>query len=136
MKKTLVRFFGGVAIVCGTLLGLPASAHAQIAIDATTQDGPAHQSLYQVIHITNQGTAEANGVIVTFTAPKGAKVDTACVFDRVHGVGTYTCLVGTLPGGQTADVPFSISMSKSGEVDVEVTCDQGAFSGSISIAIL
>jgi hypothetical protein len=138
MKKTLVRFFGGAVMVCGAFLGSPSSAHAQsvqIAIDATTRDGPAREALPQVIHVTNQGTAEATGVTVTFTPPKGAKVDTACQFDRLHGVGSYTCLVGTLPAGQTADVTFLVSMHKSGDVGVEVTCDQGTFVALLSITI-
>ena len=138
MKKTLVRFFGGAVMVCGAVLGLPASSHAQsvqIAIDGTTHGGPPRQSLVQVIHVTNQGTAEATNVTVTFTAPKGAKVDSACQLDRFHGVRSYSCFVGALPGGQSVDVPFSISMNKSDDVGVEVTCDQGTFVGSLSITI-
>jgi hypothetical protein len=138
MNKTLVRFFGGAVMVCGAALGLPGSAQAQsvqIAIDNTTQGGPPRQSLPQVIHVTNQGTSEATGVTVTFTAPKGAKVDSACQLDRFHGVRSYSCFVGTLPGGQTADVTFLISMNKSDDVGVEVTCDQGTFVGSLSITI-
>jgi Domain of unknown function DUF11 len=135
MKKTLVRFFGGAVMVCGTLLGLPTSAHAQISIDANMQSGAARQSLLQVIHVTNGGSAEATGVTVTFTAPKGTKVDSTCPSDRFHGVLSYTCFVGTIPGGQTADVTFSISMNKSGDVDVEVTCDLGTFVDSLQITI-
>jgi hypothetical protein len=138
MKKTLVRFFGGAVMVCGAWLGLPTSAHAQsgqIAIDDTTQSGPPRQSLPQVIHITNQGTGEATNVTVTFTPPKGTKVDSVCQFDRFHGVGSYTCLVGTIAGGQTVDVTFSISMNKSGDVGVEVNCNEGTFVGSLSITI-
>jgi hypothetical protein len=134
MEKTLVRFFGGVVMVCGTLLGLSTSAQAQISMDANVQDGPARQALTQVIHVTNGG-AEATGVTVTFTPPKGAKVDSACQYDRFHGVGSYACFVGTLPAGQTAHVLFSISMNKSGDVGVEVTSDQGTIVGSISITI-
>ena len=138
MKKTLVRFFGGAVMVWGAMLGLPTSAHAQsvqIAIDGTTHGGQPRQSLPQVIHVTNQGTAEATGVTVTFTAPKGAKVDSACQLDRFHGVRSYSCFVGTLAGGQTVDVSFVISMNKSDDVGVEVTCDQGTFVGSLSITI-
>jgi hypothetical protein len=138
MKKTLVRFFGGAVMVCGAVLGLAASAHAQsvqIAIDDSTQGGPPRQSLLQVIHVTNQGTAEATNVTVTFTAPKGAKVDSACQLDRFHGVRSYSCFVGTLTGGQTVNVPFSISLNKSDDVAVEVTCDQGIFVGSLSITV-
>lgn len=125
-------------IVCGTFLGLPASAHAQtvqIAIDDTTQGGPPRQSLLQVIHVTNQGTGDATNLSVTFTAPKGAKVDSTCQLDRFHGVRSYTCFVGTIAGGQTVDVPFSISLNKSEDVGVEVDCDQGIFVGSLSITI-
>jgi len=136
MKKTLVRFFGGAVMVCGTFLGFPTSARAQsIDISATTQNGPARQALTQVIHVTNLGGVQATGVTVTFTAPKGAKVDSACQFDRVHGVRSYSCFVGTLPGGQTVDVTFSISMNKSDDVGVEVICDQATFVGSLSITI-
>jgi len=138
MKKTLVRFFGGAVMVCGTFLGLPASAYAQavqIAIDGTTHGGPPRQSLLQVIHVTNQGTAEATNVTVTFTAPKGSKVDSSCQLDRFHGVRSYSCFVGTLSGGQTVDVTFSISMNKSDDVGVEVTADQGTFVGLLSITI-
>ena len=119
-----------------TLLGLPTSAHAQsIAIDPMTQNGPARQPLTQIIRVTNQGTGEATNVTVTFTAPKGAKVDSACQLDRFHGVRSYSCFVGTVPGGQTVDVPFSISMNKSEDVGVEVTADQGTFVGLLSITI-
>lgn len=136
MKKTLVRFFGGAVMVCGNLLALPTSAHAQIAIDSSMHDGPAHQSLDQVIHVTNIGTSDITGVTVTFTAPKGTKVDnTVCQSDRFHGVLSYTCLVGTIPGGHAVDVTFSISMNKSGDVGVEVTSDQGTFVDSLPIVI-
>ena len=133
MGKTLARLVGGAVIICGVLLGLPTSAHAQpvqIAIDATTQDGPARQPLTQVIHVTNFGGTEATGVTVTFTPPKGVKVDTACPFDRLHGVRSYTCSLGTLAAGHSADITFSISMNKSGDVDLEVVCDQGTFIAS------
>jgi len=133
MEKTLVRFFGGAVMAWGTLLGLPTSAHAQsIAIDAAGQPGSARQPVTQVVGITNQGGPDATHVTVTFTVPKGAKVDSACQFDRFHGTGSYTCVVGTgtLAQGQTVYVPFTISMGKSGEVGVEVTCDQGTFVGS------
>ena len=126
-------------MVCGAFLGLPANAHAQsvqIAIDDTTQPGPPRQSLLQVIHVTNQGTGIATNVTVTFTAPKGAKVDSACQLDRFHGVRSYTCFVGTITGGATVDIPFSIALNKSDEVGVEVICDQGTFIGSLSITIL
>ena len=126
-------------MVWGGLVGLPASAHAQsIAIDPITQNGPARQPLTQIIRVTNQGGPNATGVTVTFTVPKGAKVDSACQFDRFHGVGSYTCTVGTgtLGAGDTVDIPFTISMGKSSQVSVEVTCDQGTFVGSISIVIL
>lgn len=125
-------------MVCGTFLGLPASAHAQtvqIAIDSTPQGGPPRQSLLQVIHVTNQGTGDATNVTVTFTAPKGAKVDSACQLDRFHGVRSYSCFVGTITGGGAIDVTFSISMNKSDNVGVEVDCDQGTFLGSLSITI-
>ena len=139
MEKTLVRFFGGAVMVWGALVGLPASAHAQsIAIDPITQNGPARQPLTQIIRVTNQGGADANHVTVTFTVPKGSKVDSSCQFDRFHGVGSYTCTVGTgtLTTGQTVDIPFTIAMGKSGEISLEVTCDQGTFVGSILITIL
>ena len=137
MEKTLVRFFGGAVMVWGALVGLPTSAHAQsIAIDPITQNGPARQPLTQVIRVTNQGGPDATNVTVTFTVPKGAKVDSSCQFDRYHGVGSYTCSVGTLAAGDIVDIPFTISMGKSSQVSVEVTCDQGTFVGSISIVIL
>jgi len=136
MKKTLVRFFGGAVMVWGALLGLPTSVHAQsITIDPLTQNGPARQPLTQVIRVTNQGGPDATGVTVTFTVPKGAKVDSACQFDRLHGVGSYNCVLGTLAAGQEVNIPFTISMNKSGEVGVEVTCDQGTVVGSLLITI-
>jgi len=138
MEKTLVRFFGGAVMVWGTLLGLPASADAQSAqidIEGPAVNGPAHQALPQVIHLTNVTGVDAKNVTVTFTVPKGTKVDSTCLFDRVHGVGSYTCSLGTLPGGGKAEVYFSISMNKSGDVGVEVTCDEGTFVGSLSITI-
>jgi len=139
MKKTLVRFFGGAVMVWGVCLGLPASTHAQVVqidIEGPAVNGPAHQALAQVIHLTNSSGAEASNVTVTFTAPKGAKVDSTCQFDRVHGVGSYTCYVGTLPAGGKAEVDFSISLNKSGDVGVEVTCNEGTFVGSLSITTL
>jgi len=144
MKKTLVRFFGGAAINCGTLLGLPNSAHAQsvnFVISANTVSGPARESVGpQVIRVTNDGSAEATGVTVTFTLPKGAKADAACQEDHLSGgVRSYTCLVGTLTTGQTAEVTFSLSMTKSGTADVgvDVTCDQFVSAGALlSITIL
>jgi len=122
-----------------TLLGLPTSAHAQsIAIDPMTQNGPARQPLTQIIRVTNQGGPDATNVTVTFTVPKGSKVDSTCQFDRFHGVGSYTCVVGTgtLAAGQTVDVPFTISMGKSGEIAVEVNCTEGTFVSSLLVTIL
>jgi hypothetical protein len=142
MQKTLVRFFGGAVMVCGAWLGLPASAHAQspsLDIYADTVPGPVRQAVGpQVIHVRNTG-APANGVSVTFTPPKGAKVDTTCQEDHLPGgLRSYTCVVGALGTGQTADVTFSISMTKSGtaNVGVDVTYDQGGSAGAlVSITI-
>ena len=140
MKKTLVRFFGGAVMVWATLLGLSTSAHAQwIDITTDTQDGPTHQPLAQVIHVTNgAGGAAATAVTLTFWPPKGAKVDSACQVDHYPGgLRSYTCLVGTLASGQTADVPFSISMTKSGDVNVvvQVSSDLDFASALFSIHI-
>jgi hypothetical protein len=88
--------------------------------------------------VRNTG-APANGVSVTFTPPKGAKVDTTCQEDHLPGgLRSYTCVVGALGTGQTADVTFSISMTKSGtaNVGVDVTYDQGGSAGAlVSITI-
>jgi len=142
MQKTLVRFFGGAVMVCGTWLGLPSSAHAQspsLDIYADTVPGPARQAVGpQVIHVHNSG-APANGVSVTFTPPKGAKVDTTCQEDHLPGgLRSYTCVVGALGTGQTADITFAISMTKGGtaNVGVDVTYDQGGSAGAlVSITI-
>src|SRR5690349_5520692 len=142
MEKTLVRFIGSAVMVCGTWLGLPSSAHAQavtLFIYADTVPGAAHQTVGpQVIHVVNQGSAEATGVAVTFTPPKGAKVDSACQVDHLPGgIRSYTCLVGALGPGQKADVTFSISMTKSNTADigVDATCDQGTSGALLSITI-
>jgi hypothetical protein len=132
MTKTLVRFFGGAALVWGTcLLGLPASAQAQgsvkFVLSADTNAGPARQTYPEVIHVTNEGTEDATGVTVTFTPPKGVKVDSDCQIDHLPGgIRSYTCLVGTIGYGQTVDVSFSISMTKPGDASftADVTCDQ------------
>src|SRR5438034_560396 len=96
MEKTLVRFFGSAAMVCGTWLGLPSSAHAQsvsLFIYADTVPGAVRQTVGpQVIHVVNQGSAEATNVSVTFTPPKGAKVDSTCQVDHSPGgIRSYTC---------------------------------------------
>jgi|SRR5678809_1478189 hypothetical protein len=140
MKKTLVRFFGGAVMVVGTLVGLSTSARAQsIGITTDTQDGPTHQPLTQVIHVTNgAGGAAATAVKVTFWPPKGAKVDSACQVDHFPGgLRSYTCEVGTLTPGQTVDVPFSLSMTKSGDVYVvaEVSSDLDFASALFSIHV-
>jgi hypothetical protein len=138
MKKTLVRFFGGAVMVCGTLLGLPASAHAQsfdIEIDATS--GPARQPLAQAIHVTNTNQFfPANNVTVTFRPPKGAKVDSDCQVEHFPGgYRSYTCVVGTLLPGQKADVNFSISMTQSGAYDVPVEVVGDLVSGGALLLI-
>ena len=142
MTKTLVRFFGSTVMLWGVaLLGIPASVHAQgsmtFILSADTNSGSTRDALPQVVHITNTG-AEATGVTATFTPPKGARVDGACQVDHLPGgLRTYTCSVGTLATGQTADVSFSISMTKSGDASfsVEVTCDQGV-DDSISLPLV
>ena len=142
MEKTLVRFLGGAAMVCGALVGLPASAHAQsVSFDivGTTSSGPARQMVGpQVIKVTNSGQEEATGVTVTFSPPKGAKVDSACQVDHLPGgYRSYTCSVGSLTPGQSIEITFSISMTASGDVGVEVTCDQPVSAGALlSITIL
>jgi hypothetical protein len=139
MKKTLVRFLGGAVMVCGGLLGLPTSAHAQslppaLDITVTPLTGPAHQATAQMITITHTGGGPATNMTVTFTVPKGAKVDSACQLDRFHGVSSYSCFVGDLTTGAIF-VPLTLSMSKSGEISVEVTCDQGSFTISLPVMI-
>ena len=84
----------------------------------------------QVIHVTNGGQLAANGVSVTFRPPKGAKVDTACQVDHfAGGYRSYTCFVGTLTPGQTADITFSISMIKSGNDWISVEANGDLVSG-------
>ena len=142
MQKTLVRFFGGAVMVWGALLGLPTGAHAQspsFDIWAETTPGSVRQIVGpQIIHVHNNGGA-ATGVSVTFTPPKGAKVDTTCQEDHLPGgVRSYTCLIGAVGPGQSTEVTFSISMTKSGtaNVSVDVTCDQGGDAGAlVSITI-
>jgi hypothetical protein len=140
MTKTLGRFFGGVVMVWGIwLLGLPANAQTQgsvtLYVSADTGSGVVHQSLPQVIHVYNAGTAEATGVTVTFNPPKGVSVDSTCQVDHLPGgLRSYTCLVGTIPGGQMADVSFSVSRIKAGDASftADVTCNEGA---TLSIAL-
>ena len=142
MQKTLVRFFGGTVMVWGALVGLPTSAHAQspsFDIWAETTPGSVRQAVGpQVIHVHNSGVP-ATGVSVTFTPPKGAKVDTTCQEDHLPGgIRSYTCLLGSLGTGQTEEITFSISVTKSGtaNVGVDVTSDQGGSSGAlVSITI-
>jgi hypothetical protein len=133
MKKTLVRFLGGVGMVGGAWLGSGSACAQSINITASTIPGPTRQTLPQVIHVRNQG-ADATGVTVTFTPDKGAKVDSTCQVDHLPGgIRSYTCLIGTLLAGDTIDIPFSISMTKSGNVDisVEATCDQALTFGAL-----
>jgi hypothetical protein len=122
MRKTLVRFFGGAVMVCGSWLGLPASAHAQsFDIVADTQDGSVREPLAQVVHVTNVGQLEATNVTVTFRAPKGAKVDCDCQVEHFPGgLRSYTYTVGSLAPGQKADVTFLFSMTRSGDYGVIV----------------
>ena len=122
MGKTLVRFFGGVAMVCGTWLGLPSGALAQsFDIAADTQNGTVREPVAQVVHLTNVGQFDANNVTVTFRAPKGAKVDCDCQVEHFPGgLRSYTYTVGTLTPGQKADITFLFSMTKSGDYTVIV----------------
>ena len=111
------------------LLGLPANAQGQVIFQtsADTSSGPARQTLPQVIHIYNAGFTDATGVTVTFTPPKGAKVDSNCLVNHLPGgVRSYTCLVGTIVSKQTVDISFSISMTKPGDASftADVTCDE------------
>ena len=120
MGKTLVRFFGGAVMVFGGWLGLSASAHAQsFDIAADTQDGPVRQPLAQVVHVKNVGQLEDTNVTVTFRAPKGAKIDCDCQVEHFPGgLRSYIYTVGTLAPGQTAEITFSFSMTKSGDYSV------------------
>ena len=139
MKKTLVRFFGGGVMVCGSLLGLAASAHAQtFDIVPVTQNGPAHQSLAQTIHITNLSQNTASNVMVTFRAPKGTKVDSDCQVDHLPGgLRSYSCALGSISPGQEADINFSFSTNQSGTFDitVQVNGDQVSGGGWFTITI-
>lgn len=141
MKKTLVRFFGGAVIVCGTLLGLSASAHAQsLVVETSPMSGSARQSLASVIHVTNTNQFfPANNVTVTFRPPKGARVDSNCQVEHFPGgYRSYTCAVGTLMPGQSVDVNFSISMAQTGDYNilVEVVGDLVSAGGSLPLTIL
>ena len=138
MRRTLVRFFGGAVMVCGTLLGLPAGAEAQsFDITAAILGGPAHQPLAQVIHVKNANPFFAvTNVIVTFRAPKGAKVDSNCQVDHfAGGLRSYTCEIGTLEVGQSADIEFSMSMTKSGDYDITVEVNGYLVSGGADFPI-
>jgi Domain of unknown function DUF11 len=132
VTKTLGRIFVGTVMVWGIwLLGVPASAQGQVIFQtsADTNGGPPHQTYYQTIYIQNIGFEEATGVTVTFTPPKGLKVDSTCQVDHLPGgLRSYTCLVGNIAVGDTANVSFSISQTKAGDdsFTAEVTCDQGA----------
>jgi hypothetical protein len=128
MTKTLVRFFGGAVMVWGVwLLGLPANAQAQtLILTPDTNAGPARETYPQVIHVYNAG-ADATGVTVTFTPPKGVKVDSDCQVDHLPGgIRSYTCSLGTIAHGDTADVFIVISLNKPGDASftADVTCDQ------------
>jgi hypothetical protein len=118
MEKTLVRFFGGAVMACGTLLGLPTSAHAQtLQVDGSgVHGGSAHQPVAQVIRVTNMDTKNAaDNVTVSFRAPKGAKIDSSCQVDHLPGgFRSYTCEVGPLAPGQYVDITFSLSMTQTG----------------------
>jgi hypothetical protein len=133
MIKTLARFLAGATMVCGVgLFGITASAQAQVSfiLSADTNSGPAG-TYPQTIHVYNAGT-NATGVTVTFTPPKGVKVDSACLVDHLPGgLRSYTCLVGSITGGQTVDIAIVISMNKPGDASfyVDVACDQGVTAG-------
>jgi hypothetical protein len=140
MKKTLVRFFGGAVMVCGALLGLPASAHAQsfhLVVTADPISGSARQSLPGAIQVKHDGDFATTNVTVTLRPPKGAKVDAAgCQVDHFPGgLRSYTCVLGTLTPGQPAEVSFSISMPDSGEIVVEVSSDQASAGAMLPITI-
>ena len=134
MKKTLGRFFVSSGLLWGVfLLGLPGQAHAQggayLLLSSDTGNGPARQTYPEVIHVNNIGSVEATGVTLTFTAPKGAKVDSSCQVDHsAGGVRTYTCSLGAIPGNSSVDVTFLFSMNKAADavIPVDVTCDQGS----------
>jgi hypothetical protein len=142
VKKTLVRFFVSAVMVGGMVLGLPTSGHAQSAqfdISAVPVNGAPRESLPQVIRVTNVGGAEATGITVTLWPPKGAKIDAACQVDHLPGGSrSYTCLLPNLGPGDWADVPFSISMTKSGDIDVviQVTSDQASRGALLPITII
>src|SRR5258705_13963257 len=91
MTKTLARFFGGAVMLGGLgLLTIPASAQTSggavtFFLSADTGGGPARQSYPEVIHVYNAGSTDATGVTVTFTPPKGMKVDSSCLVDHLPG---------------------------------------------------
>ena len=127
-------------MVCGALLGLPTSAHAQsfhLVITADPLSGSARQSLPGAIQVRNDGEFATTNVTVTLRPPKGAKVDTdGCQVDHFPGgLRSYTCVLGTLTPGQLADVTFSISMADSGEIVMEVTSDQTSAGALLPITI-
>jgi len=137
MSKTLVRFLGGAVMACGTWLGLPASALAQsFDIAADTQNGPVRDPVAQVVHLTNVGQFDATNVTVTFRAPKGAKIDCDCQVDHFPGgLRSYTYTVGTLTPGQRIDIPFSFSMTKSGDYSVIAQVMGDLVSGAALLSI-
>ena len=140
LKKTLVQFFGGAVMVCGALLALPTSAHAQsfrLVVTADPLSGSARQSLPGSIQVKNDGEFATTNVTVTLRPPKGAKVDAAgCQVDHFPGgLRSYTCVLGTLTAGQPAEVTFSISMPDSGEIVVEVSSDQASAGAMLPITI-
>jgi len=116
------------------LLGLPADAWAQDSVvlyaSADTGSGPAHQTYPEVIHVFNSSTTTvATGVTVTFTPPKGVKIDGSCVVDHMAGgIRSYTCSLGDIAPQGTADVQFILSMTKPGDASftADVTCNDGA----------
>jgi hypothetical protein len=135
MKKTLVRFFGVATLVCGSsLLALPAYADSSLTVDPIPAlTGTVRSSLTLTIHVSG----EATGVTVSFSLPKGMKVDGNClVSHEAGGIRSYTCLAGDITPEQPADVTLSLSSNKPVEATewLDVTCDSG-FTAAVTLQI-
>jgi len=82
-------------------------------------------------------SGEATGVTVSFSLPKGMKVDGNClVSHEAGGIRSYTCLAGDITPEQPADVTLSLSSNKPVEATewLDVTCDSG-FTAAVTLQI-
>jgi hypothetical protein len=136
MKNTLARFSTHTLLLCGlAALGFQLPAQAQSLTTTSipsTVVGSARNGAAFTIQVTNNGPAEAFGVVLKFTTPKGSKIafPKNC-FVVSSSTGAIQCMMGYIAPSAYQQINFKITTTRAGAYNTSFSaiCTAAACSG-------